>query len=147
MKITCVKLVGGGEGHTFDFPGPRLQRGYKSYVTITKPHSVSLCLAIMKQMEPTCSKGSFIFRYTYLLKFRLISVTTQHVFQYQNLLANGTGIPSTQIILPHTYKQYTLCFKSQLSADHSGISGAPSIITDCTPFIISAHFNSSLIGC
>ena len=39
----------------------------------------------------------------------------------------------------------TCCFKPQLSADYLSISCPPSIITDCTPFIISAHLNPPLI--
>ena len=40
--------------------------------------------------------------------------------------------------------EHTYCWKSQLSADHTSISSAPSIITDCTPNTTQTYFHSSL---
>ena len=49
MKITCAKLA--GEGHrgqnrniNLMFSGPRLQRGYRRYVMITKPRCARLLI-------------------------------------------------------------------------------------------------------
>ena len=52
IKITCDKLVGGAPGDQnrdihLTFSGSRLQHGYRHYVTITKPRSASLHLAII----------------------------------------------------------------------------------------------------
>ena len=34
---------------------------------------------------------------------------------------------------------------SQLLADHSGISAVPEMITNCSPLVIDAYFDSTLI--
>lgn len=40
--------------------------------------------------------------------------------------------------------RFTLSAKSKLSADYPGISNAPEVITDCTPRVTIADFNTTL---
>ena len=81
MKITCDKLTGGGAPRDqnrdihLTFSGPRLQRGCRRYVTITKSRSASLRSAIIV----TCVERATLLR----------ANTTRIVREYKA----GEGVP------------------------------------------------------